>query len=275
MCAPSLAGAIREPTDLLKLSLIEGEQKRARWNAWFAVGGLSAPTPGGFRFYRSFMAIAAAVDGLGVTLESTRLAERELASGKLVAPLAGRASDLSYVGPYLVCPPQAGIGDPSEPSPNVSRKNWVWRTCSKAVMVRDYSFRARTIEVRPDISGPPHSCSATRAFRLAAAPNRYTQQNGHCATLCRASDLYRWCAKLTLSRQRPIRCSQCADAPSAPDRNISRSSATARERDAVAIIQNPTLLAAPNNQGIESRLSWSPLIKLHCFARAKTLSVAN
>jgi DNA-binding transcriptional LysR family regulator len=53
------------------------------------------------------MAIAAAVDGLGVTLESTRLAERELSSGKLVAPLAGRASDPSYVGHYLVCPPQA------------------------------------------------------------------------------------------------------------------------------------------------------------------------
>jgi DNA-binding transcriptional LysR family regulator len=53
------------------------------------------------------MAIAAAVDGLGVTLESTRLAERELSSGKLVAPLIGRANDPSYVGHYLVCPPQA------------------------------------------------------------------------------------------------------------------------------------------------------------------------
>ncbi len=107
MCAPSLAGAIREAADLLKLPLIESEQKRVRWNAWFAVNGLSAPSPGGFRFDRSFMAIAAAVDGLGVTLESTRLAERELSSGKLVAPLIGRANDPSYVGHYLVCPPQA------------------------------------------------------------------------------------------------------------------------------------------------------------------------
>jgi LysR family glycine cleavage system transcriptional activator len=56
---------------------------------------------------RSFMAIAAAVDGLGITLESTRLAEHELSSGKLVVPLVGRASDKSYVGHYLVCPPQA------------------------------------------------------------------------------------------------------------------------------------------------------------------------
>jgi LysR family transcriptional regulator, glycine cleavage system transcriptional activator len=72
MCSPSLAGGIREPGDLLRLPLIESEQKRVRWNAWFAANGLSAPSPGGFRFDRSFMAIAAAVDGLGVTLESTR-----------------------------------------------------------------------------------------------------------------------------------------------------------------------------------------------------------
>ena len=107
MCAPSLAGAIREPADLLRLPLIESEQKRVRWNAWFAANGLSAPGPGGFRFDRSFMAIAAAADGLGVTLESVRLAERELARGQLVAPLVGRAEDVTYVGHYLVYPPQA------------------------------------------------------------------------------------------------------------------------------------------------------------------------
>lgn len=107
MCSPALAGAIREPADLLRLPLIESEQKRVRWNAWFARNGLSAPSPGGYRFDRSFMAIAAAVDGLGVALDSTRLAERELASGKLVAPLAGRAQDVGYVGHFLVYPPQA------------------------------------------------------------------------------------------------------------------------------------------------------------------------
>lgn len=107
LCAPSLAGGIREAADLLKFSLIESEQKRVRWNAWFTANGLSAPSPGGYRFDRSFMAIAAAVDGLGVTLESTRLAEREIGSGQLVAPLAGRAQDVAYVGHYLVYPPQA------------------------------------------------------------------------------------------------------------------------------------------------------------------------
>src|SRR5918998_453743 len=44
------------------------------------------------RFDRSFLAIAAAAEGLGVALESTRLAERELASGRLVLPLDGKAA---------------------------------------------------------------------------------------------------------------------------------------------------------------------------------------
>lgn len=104
LCAPELAAAIREPADLLRMTLIESEHKRVRWGAWFGENGLVPPPPRGSRFDRSFMAIAAAVDGMGVTLESTRLAERELARGSLVQPLAGRARDVAYIGHYLVCP---------------------------------------------------------------------------------------------------------------------------------------------------------------------------
>jgi DNA-binding transcriptional LysR family regulator len=50
------------------------------------------------------MAIAAAADGLGVVLESTLLAERELARGALVRPLAGRSREVEYVGHYLAYP---------------------------------------------------------------------------------------------------------------------------------------------------------------------------
>lgn len=56
------------------------------------------------RFDRSLMAIGAAADGLGICLDSTRLAERELVSGRLVQPLAGRSSDLFEPGHYLVYP---------------------------------------------------------------------------------------------------------------------------------------------------------------------------
>ena len=61
-------------------------------------------SPRGSRFDRSFLAIAAAADGLGVALESTLLAEREIGRGRLVAPLAGRAQDIRYVGHHLVYP---------------------------------------------------------------------------------------------------------------------------------------------------------------------------
>ena len=107
MCAPELARTIRTPTDLAAQVLIESEAKQVRWSDWFARNGLPAPRPQGVRFDRSFLAIAAAVDGLGVTLESTRLAERDLTSGRLVRPLAGIAEDVRYVGHHLVFPRSA------------------------------------------------------------------------------------------------------------------------------------------------------------------------
>ena len=69
----------------------------------------------GARFDRSFLALAAAADGMGIALESTRLAERELASGRLVQPLLGRASDCRYVGHRLVYPPAAARHGPVAP----------------------------------------------------------------------------------------------------------------------------------------------------------------
>ena len=55
-------------------------------------------------FDRSFLAIDAAANGVGVALESTRLAHREIKSGRLVAPLSGATQDLHYVGHYLAYP---------------------------------------------------------------------------------------------------------------------------------------------------------------------------
>lgn len=104
MCAPHLAAAISTPSDLFKHVLIQSDSKQVRWTDWFAANGLASPPPNGSRFDRSFLAIAAAAEGLGVALESTRLAERELASGRLVMPLEGRALPIRYVGHNLVFP---------------------------------------------------------------------------------------------------------------------------------------------------------------------------
>jgi DNA-binding transcriptional LysR family regulator len=104
LCAPALAGRIRVPADLLGHTLIESDNKRVRWPNWFAANGMAAPKPRGPRFDRSFLSLSAAVDGLGVALESTRLAERELTSGRLVRPLHLACEDVVYTGHWLVIP---------------------------------------------------------------------------------------------------------------------------------------------------------------------------
>ena len=104
LCAPALAPDIRTPRDLLRHTLIESETKRVRWPAWFAANGHIAPGPRGPRFDRSFLSLSAAADELGVALESTRLAERELASGRLVRPLRDVCEDVVYTGHWLVFP---------------------------------------------------------------------------------------------------------------------------------------------------------------------------
>ncbi len=104
LCAPALAAQIGTPADLLRHTLIESDNKRIRWPDWFAANGLAPPARYGPRFDRSFLAIGAAVDGLGVALESLLLAERELERGSLVEPLRGRAEAVVYNGHWLAFP---------------------------------------------------------------------------------------------------------------------------------------------------------------------------
>ena len=104
LCSPKFASLVRRPEDLLKHALIDSDNKKVRWPDWFAANGMTAPPPHGMRFDRSFLAISAAVNGLGIALESTRLAEKEIAEGTLVPILAGKAKDVRYIGHFLVFP---------------------------------------------------------------------------------------------------------------------------------------------------------------------------
>ena len=104
LCVPKLASLIRKPEDLFRHALIDSDNKQVRWPDWFAANALSAPPTRNMRFDRSFLAISAAAYGLGIALESLRLAESEIASGRLVPVLAGQSVDIRYVGHYLVFP---------------------------------------------------------------------------------------------------------------------------------------------------------------------------
>ncbi|RDU95643.1 transcriptional regulator GcvA [Trinickia dinghuensis] len=91
LCAPELAHGphpIGRVADLREHTLIHSEGCLVGWRDWMRLHRkIPLDITRGPRFDRSFMSIGAAVDGLGVCLESLLLARRELESGRLVAPL--------------------------------------------------------------------------------------------------------------------------------------------------------------------------------------------
>jgi LysR family transcriptional regulator, glycine cleavage system transcriptional activator len=91
MCSPRLAGGlrpIRTVEDLGSHTLIHGEINLLGWRDWSRRNRRARlDLDRGPRFDRSFMAIRAAADGLGVCLDSMLLAEQELRSGQLVVVL--------------------------------------------------------------------------------------------------------------------------------------------------------------------------------------------
>jgi len=104
MCSPSLLQeGVPAPEHIARMTLIDSQLSRVTWPGWFELNGLDMPRGPRPSFDRAALAISAAVDGMGVALETTRLAERELARGDLIelgagvfAPLARETHFLSY-----------------------------------------------------------------------------------------------------------------------------------------------------------------------------------
>jgi LysR family transcriptional regulator, glycine cleavage system transcriptional activator len=90
LCSPALMVGehpLQNVADLQHHSLIHSEGCLVNWRDWMRLHRKTRlDIERGPRFDRSFMAISAAVDGLGVCLESLLLAQRELETGRLVAP---------------------------------------------------------------------------------------------------------------------------------------------------------------------------------------------
>lgn len=109
MCAPALRGRLPArpaPRDLTALPLIHSERSFVGWARWFAAAGVAdADVRRGLRFDRGYLSIQAAADGLGVALESTIFATRELASGRLVLPLTETDGLFEVSAHHLVYPP--------------------------------------------------------------------------------------------------------------------------------------------------------------------------
>lgn len=85
------------------LTLIDSQLSRVTWKDWFALNGLQFPNRPRQSFDRAALAISAAVDGMGVALETVRLAERELSSGALVELGAGMFQAIECETHFLSC----------------------------------------------------------------------------------------------------------------------------------------------------------------------------
>ncbi len=85
LCAPALLRPGMSAADAVAgLPLIESQLSPLSWNEWFAAAALQPRAGARASFDRAALGISAAVDGIGVVLESTRLAGRELRRGDLV-----------------------------------------------------------------------------------------------------------------------------------------------------------------------------------------------
>jgi LysR family glycine cleavage system transcriptional activator len=87
MISPELKNKLKieNPVDLSRHDLIFSAVNLVKWPAWFAAYGVSQPPKAyALSFDRAHMAISAAVQGLGIALDSDKIAAADLESGRLV-----------------------------------------------------------------------------------------------------------------------------------------------------------------------------------------------
>ena len=114
ICSPRLmqgAHPIREPRDLSHHLLLHDDtgwffDGRSFWDVWLQSAGMADfDVRHGPHFSHAVLALEAAVDGLGVVASMPALAAEELATGKLVTPLALQVPLASAY--YVICRPGA------------------------------------------------------------------------------------------------------------------------------------------------------------------------
>jgi LysR family glycine cleavage system transcriptional activator len=109
VCSPALlnrATPLRRPEDLANHTLLHTTVWRDDWRLWLTAAGLPQAIAArrGLTFDLGFMAIQAAVEGLGVALGRAHLVEADIEAGRLVAPFA---MELPQDAGYYVVTPEA------------------------------------------------------------------------------------------------------------------------------------------------------------------------
>ncbi|MFB0934227.1 MAG: LysR substrate-binding domain-containing protein [Propionivibrio sp.] len=95
---------VHAPSDLLQCPLIQSTVSLVQWPAWFASRSLiGVPERFAFRFDRASMSLEAAVQGLGIALESDRIASQFIEAGRL-RPVFHTAWSLPIKAHFMVYP---------------------------------------------------------------------------------------------------------------------------------------------------------------------------
>lgn len=99
---------ISKPQDLLKVPLIQSGVNIVQWPEWFTeYGAEQRPERMALRFDRAMMSIDAAVQSLGVALESTALSQAHLQAGRLM-PVFDANLHIEVKAHYVVHPARNG-----------------------------------------------------------------------------------------------------------------------------------------------------------------------
>jgi DNA-binding transcriptional LysR family regulator len=99
---------LHSPADLLQVPLIQSTVNVVQWTDWFAVyAPLRRPERFALRFDRAMMALDAAVQGLGVAMESTAIAGGHIEAGRL-RPVFDPAWAVEVQAHFLVYPERHG-----------------------------------------------------------------------------------------------------------------------------------------------------------------------
>jgi LysR family glycine cleavage system transcriptional activator len=99
--------ALHSPADLLRVPLIQSSVNVVQWPEWFARFGDHRPERMGLRFDRAMMSLDAAVQKLGVALESASLGQALIASGKL-QPVFEEQLSMEVQAHFMVYPARHG-----------------------------------------------------------------------------------------------------------------------------------------------------------------------
>ncbi|WP_148715589.1 transcriptional regulator GcvA [Chitinolyticbacter meiyuanensis] len=100
---------IQEAADLSRHTLLYADTRPTAWQRWLTLAGVPELKPAATQHFDHFyLALQAAMDGLGVVLGPLPMIQAELDSGRLVAPLAG---PVAPVRGYCWITPRSAMND--------------------------------------------------------------------------------------------------------------------------------------------------------------------